>query len=259
MPNALTDDERGLLRGVLAGPDDATRRLVYADWLEERNDPRGAWLRAVHEGRGAEADKLRPKVDPDWAALFDGREHFSVLLPAETVDWLHENGAEGRPLRQLQSWATVQSDFRLAGVKPGDHVYPIRHAAGAVHVMARVCVAALRMRTEPFTDTEFLPRSVRDIRQLLGPPDLPIIDAADGSPVQFECPLPRPVLERLRIVVKKGERGLSSLKDGRLTNSTTIHGVFRLAPSSARDFGLLLFAPDLLDPAPPPVPGRKRK
>jgi uncharacterized protein (TIGR02996 family) len=30
-----------LLQAVLASPDDDTPRLVYADWLEERGDPRG--------------------------------------------------------------------------------------------------------------------------------------------------------------------------------------------------------------------------
>jgi uncharacterized protein (TIGR02996 family) len=38
-------DEGTFLRGLLANPGDATLRSVYADWLEERGDPRAAFLR----------------------------------------------------------------------------------------------------------------------------------------------------------------------------------------------------------------------
>jgi uncharacterized protein (TIGR02996 family) len=34
-------NEAQLLAGVMAAPEDLTRRLVYADWLQERGDPRG--------------------------------------------------------------------------------------------------------------------------------------------------------------------------------------------------------------------------
>lgn len=33
------------LEAILAAPNDNTARLVYADWLEEKGDPRGAFLR----------------------------------------------------------------------------------------------------------------------------------------------------------------------------------------------------------------------
>src|SRR5262249_37551795 len=38
-------DETPFLRAILAKPGDATTRLVYADWLEERGDPRSPFLR----------------------------------------------------------------------------------------------------------------------------------------------------------------------------------------------------------------------
>src|SRR5215207_7405081 len=38
-------DENDFLRDILAKPDDATRRLAYADWLEEHGDPRAQFLR----------------------------------------------------------------------------------------------------------------------------------------------------------------------------------------------------------------------
>jgi uncharacterized protein (TIGR02996 family) len=42
----LMDHEEAFLRAVREAPGDDTPRLVYADWLEERGDPRGDYLRA---------------------------------------------------------------------------------------------------------------------------------------------------------------------------------------------------------------------
>jgi uncharacterized protein (TIGR02996 family) len=39
-------EDAAFLRAVIASPDDATPRLVYADWLEERADPRAELLRS---------------------------------------------------------------------------------------------------------------------------------------------------------------------------------------------------------------------
>ena len=39
----MTDD--AFLAAILATPDDDSPRLIYADWLEERGDPRGELLR----------------------------------------------------------------------------------------------------------------------------------------------------------------------------------------------------------------------
>src|SRR5262245_50305356 len=39
-------EESGFLRAITEQPGDDTNRLVYADWLEERSDPRADFLRA---------------------------------------------------------------------------------------------------------------------------------------------------------------------------------------------------------------------
>lgn len=38
-------DEAAFLQAILAAPDDDAPRLVYADWLEERTDPKGEFIR----------------------------------------------------------------------------------------------------------------------------------------------------------------------------------------------------------------------
>src|SRR5262245_31478207 len=44
-PSELLMDDVGFIQALLAAPEDLTLRLVYADWLEERGDPRGEYLR----------------------------------------------------------------------------------------------------------------------------------------------------------------------------------------------------------------------
>jgi uncharacterized protein (TIGR02996 family) len=44
----VSDDE-AFIRRIVDSPGDDLPRLVYADWLDERNDPRGAYLRAEVE------------------------------------------------------------------------------------------------------------------------------------------------------------------------------------------------------------------
>ncbi len=60
------------LRAVLAAPDDVLPRLVYADWLEERGDPRGPYLRleveAIRGGDFATARAAARSLAPLWVA-----------------------------------------------------------------------------------------------------------------------------------------------------------------------------------------------
>jgi uncharacterized protein (TIGR02996 family) len=52
-------DEQSFLQAILANPDDDTLRLIYADWLEERGDPRGEFIRVQIELAGAALTPFR--------------------------------------------------------------------------------------------------------------------------------------------------------------------------------------------------------
>jgi uncharacterized protein (TIGR02996 family) len=65
--SAPTTEDDALLRAVLANPADDAPRLIYADWLDERGDPRGEYLRV------------------DWEAA---REAKSGPVPTGTLDRL---------------------------------------------------------------------------------------------------------------------------------------------------------------------------
>lgn len=56
------DDDRAFLDEILAQPDDDLPRLIYADWLEERGDPRGELIRVQCELAKLTATDSRRKV-----------------------------------------------------------------------------------------------------------------------------------------------------------------------------------------------------
>jgi uncharacterized protein (TIGR02996 family) len=97
----VTEDQ-AFLRAIRASPGDLSPRLVYADWLEERGDVRGEFLRvqaqaALHApaARGFRALKarerqLRDRCPPDWLAR---------LAPLAWIDVTHP--ANGSVLRSL--------------------------------------------------------------------------------------------------------------------------------------------------------------
>src|SRR5262245_35830763 len=67
------------LRAIADHPDDDGPRLVYADWLDERGDPRGEFIRTQ-----CEAERL-PEFD-DRRADLEARA--DDLLAAHEADWL---------------------------------------------------------------------------------------------------------------------------------------------------------------------------
>jgi uncharacterized protein (TIGR02996 family) len=80
---AFTDDDKVFLRAIMANPAELTAWLAYADWLEERGDPRAEFIRLeVRRGqlRATQAEwglvesrlrELRESLDADWIAVFD--------------------------------------------------------------------------------------------------------------------------------------------------------------------------------------------
>jgi uncharacterized protein (TIGR02996 family) len=86
------------LASIIEAPDDDTPRLIYADWLEERDDPRGEFIRVQ-----CELARLRKSKDgPRRAALkARGRELFSgqqdawveaLVRQFDRVPWLAHLG-----------------------------------------------------------------------------------------------------------------------------------------------------------------------
>src|SRR5262245_36056075 len=62
------DEEAGFIAAMHAEPTDRTVLLVYADWLDERNDPRGQYLRLLvaDEPDRDQLQQLCLTLDPWW-------------------------------------------------------------------------------------------------------------------------------------------------------------------------------------------------
>jgi uncharacterized protein (TIGR02996 family) len=73
------NEDHPFLSAILANPNDRTVRLVYADWLEERGDPRGEFLRIQCQLEGLPADQ------EDYRALAARAEELRAQCPA---NWL---------------------------------------------------------------------------------------------------------------------------------------------------------------------------
>jgi uncharacterized protein (TIGR02996 family) len=80
---ALTDEDKTFLRAIMSNPVELTAWLVYADWLDEHDDPRAEFIRLeVRHGQLNNTElewysveerlqELRAALDPDWIAIFD--------------------------------------------------------------------------------------------------------------------------------------------------------------------------------------------
>jgi uncharacterized protein (TIGR02996 family) len=100
------DEEEAFLAAIRAQPADPTSRLVYADWLDERDDPRGEYLRLLCMAAGwvgaaesrervvarlqelsAEFDpmELRAELDPSWLAAVQKGVGWRTLFEANLL------------------------------------------------------------------------------------------------------------------------------------------------------------------------------
>jgi uncharacterized protein (TIGR02996 family) len=91
----VTDDE-AFVRRIVDSPWDDTPRLVYADWLDERDDPRGKYLRAE-----AAWPKGINKKPIGWRDLLEGLDLvwvYRVTRPPTGVCCDHVRFAESMPI-----------------------------------------------------------------------------------------------------------------------------------------------------------------
>jgi uncharacterized protein (TIGR02996 family) len=87
-------DEEAFIAAILAAPRDDAVRLVYADWLDERGDPRGEYLRLLGAAAGwpepaADRDpvidrlqRLGAGLDPDWKSAVQRGVNWRTLFEA---------------------------------------------------------------------------------------------------------------------------------------------------------------------------------
>jgi uncharacterized protein (TIGR02996 family) len=111
IPNWPDAQVRPFLSAMRAGPGDHTAALVFADWLEERDDPRADMIRA-----SCELDRRPCEDGPDWRDLL-----------SRVQQWSH-----GGPM--LEAWIGEMSEcyFWVAGPTRGLLRLQVNNGCGRV-------------------------------------------------------------------------------------------------------------------------------
>src|ERR1700722_10835089 len=97
-------NEFEFLQAIAQAPDDKLLRQAFADWLEERSDPRAAWVRndTIWEFMAPDAsdpvpriiEALKPREDEDW----DYDESLCRERAAEALAYIGEKGVPAVPV-----------------------------------------------------------------------------------------------------------------------------------------------------------------
>jgi uncharacterized protein (TIGR02996 family) len=99
-------DEAGFLRAICDNPEDEVARLAYADWLDERGDIRGDYLRLEYQLSQIplRLTQLRKLIDPAWLAIC------SRLAGTWSIMW-EGNPANTNPIRLSQSGDAIEGTY----------------------------------------------------------------------------------------------------------------------------------------------------
>jgi len=101
---------RAFLEAILAAPEQDAPRLVYADWLEERGDPRGQFIRLqIAADRCARQSHERHELEAQARALLDEYEEEWIgdILRNKARSWFRRGFVEKIivPAMYLQTYA----------------------------------------------------------------------------------------------------------------------------------------------------------
>jgi len=127
----MSDDE-AFIRAIVANPGDDAPRLIYADWLEERDDPRGMFLRVANaferaNPTGTSKAALKAfntewkRIDPVWAARVS-RPPLGICC--ETLSITHCS----TPI-QLTDFVRIEADLQ-ANLPPQYKAFLLNHNGG---------------------------------------------------------------------------------------------------------------------------------
>jgi uncharacterized protein (TIGR02996 family) len=111
------NDEASFIATILAGPTDESRRLEYADWLEERGDARAgylsaetAWARTRSDRAKTELRDLAVSLDAVWVARVSRPP---VGVCADHLQFREPNRTRGRPTLSAADLDWIESRFGL--------------------------------------------------------------------------------------------------------------------------------------------------
>ncbi|HEX6870588.1 MAG TPA: hypothetical protein VF163_05770 [Micromonosporaceae bacterium] len=164
-----------------------------------------------------------------------------------TMDrWLAAVAVGHKPLPVLFGGPHLsEPSFRRAGVRVGDLIYPVAVSNRRVHLVARMRVREMILLGQedgPTLIEERFPQ-YRAWKFLAPTCTEEVVVGMEGTAPRADLELPPDMLSRLMFRSQKGERPLKHLKNGELTSSIGLQGIYRLAPASATDLAELIESP----------------
>ena len=164
-----------------------------------------------------------------------------------TMDrWLSAVAVGHRPLPVLFGGPHLsEPSFRKAGVRVGDVVYPVAVSNRRVHLVARMQVREMVLLGQEDGPTLIEARfpEYRAWKFLAPTCTEEVVIGMNGTAPRVDLEVPPEVLDRLMFRSQRGERGLKHLKDGELTSSIGLQGIYRLGAGSAADFAAVISSP----------------
>jgi hypothetical protein len=177
-----------------------------------------------------------------------------------TIDrWLGALAIGHKPLPVLFGGPHLsEPSFRRAGVKVGDLLYPVAVSNRQVHVVARMRVREMLLIAQEDGPTLIDQRFPQfKAWKILAPTCTEeVVVGAEGTTLRADVVVPPEVLERLTFRSQRGERVLRYVRDGELTRSVGLAGIYRLSPASAADLASLIESPPAASPRIPRPPNR---
>ncbi len=113
---------QGFLQAIIENPDDDDVRLIFADWLDEREDPRGEFIRI-------QVERARPSLDERQQTMNERRE--AELFRAHEKEWvapLRPWVREWRFVRGFVEWVRIPAEYVL---RAGRRVFALTPVRGA--------------------------------------------------------------------------------------------------------------------------------
>jgi uncharacterized protein (TIGR02996 family) len=235
--------EAGFQSAIRAEPNDDATRLIYADYLEERDDPRGELLRLesrlaepgleYHEFDAARErlKQLRAALYPKhikWLATVDLPDRFTVLLTNGFCERLRKQNKVGKPLRFVSFY-----QFKQFKPERGIHVYAIRISNKQLYLVGH-------MRVAEITTRDAYLQEYPDDAPLISPFERVVFVRERATCIQPDTLVPQEMLERFRYQSRGREHQLKHVKHGELTHPIGLTGVTRITKQTAQDFDFLL-------------------